>query len=123
MIGSRAEGVKSSKPTMMLDLSDRYINKERNPDDYWKFRRSLIIHEFGHALGMEHEHQRSDLWHVIRPYIDMNAMESTDCVKIRKSKKGVSTFNMDWTAQKNLNEKSGKYLLSQYDPDSIMHYG
>ena len=42
----------TSEPTMVLGLIKGY-------DDY---NQHIVIHEFGHALGLEHEHQRSLFW-------------------------------------------------------------
>ncbi len=56
-VGTDVQKVKKMKPTMMLDL-DR------------SFKRYLVIHQFGHALGLEHEHQRTDFWDGIKKHID-----------------------------------------------------
>ncbi len=30
-----------------------------------KYKMSYVLHEFGHALGLDHEHQRSDFWDIL----------------------------------------------------------
>ncbi len=99
----------NKKPTMVLDLTDEFIAVTKTKN---QCRRSLVIHEFGHALGLEHEHQRSELWQVLSKYIDKNAMNDSDRVSTKKSKDGVSTFDMDWT-EKDFTEG---FTLSNYDP-------
>ncbi len=119
MVGTHAARAKKDSPTMVLDLTDQFIDVNIKKD---QFRRSLVIHEFGHALGLEHEHQRSDLWEVLDKYIDKEKMNDSNRVSTKSSKDGVSTFGMDWTNKK---FKKGKnFALSpEYDPQSIMHYG
>ncbi len=67
-----------------------------------QMQESLVIHEFGHALGLEHEHQRSTFWNVF------------DTVVEDKDKMpGALAYH-----------KRGNFSDSDrvYDPKSIMHY-
>ena len=43
------------EPTMILNLYGMSQPQQR----------SMVLHEFGHALGLDHEHQRSDFWDVL----------------------------------------------------------
>ncbi len=116
MVGRDAETVTDkSKPTMVLNLlSHPAILQE-----------SLVIHEFGHALGLEHEHQRSDFWDVVGKHIDMDAMKGDTFVNPRQESDGGKSFGKDWFKDtKALEEKKGcpEGSMPEYDPDSIMHY-
>ena len=73
-------------------------------DSYKKY---CVIHEFGHALGLDHEHQRSDFWDVIRPYVDVQRM---------KQDVSESTFNRVWDE----NSCSVTGSKTEYDPESVM---
>ena len=101
---------KASEPTLMLNLSLNDAPKS--------FLRYLVIHEFGHALGLEHEHQRSDFWDTVKEFLDQEKMESDERFGQYKSKKGRAAFGRDWLAA----EDKGESLSSDYDPQSIMHY-
>ncbi len=98
----------SKKPSLQLNLSDK-----RLPQD---FQRHLVIHEFGHALGLEHEHQRSDFWDVVEKHLDVDAMGQDSRTGDYSSVKGKAAFGRDWL------KKKEKGTLSEYDADSIMHY-
>ena len=52
---------------MYLDLSGKN-------DNYNQF---VVVHEFGHVLGLGHEHQRSDFRPCLIPYLDKTKMEQT----------------------------------------------
>ena len=65
-------------------------------------QKSLVRHEFGHALGLEHEHQRSDFWKVLEQY--------------------VNKANLSQACQEHFKPLEGTLLQTPYDPDSIMHY-
>ena len=116
MVGKFAERVtKNSDPTMSLDLS-----KDSRQNDAEK--RSLVIHEFGHALGLGHEHQRSDFWGKVGEYFDKDSVESAlECSIERKASSAggkKATFEMDY-----YDTTDGLSNSSEtYDPDSIMHY-
>ena len=88
---------------MWLDLHTGGVG-----DDY---KKHIVIHEFGHALGLGHEHQRSDFWKLIRPYVDITKMKKY----LNVSNKG---FEINWDSDSQF--KTGKCTV--YDPSSIMHY-
>ena len=119
MVGKCAERVtKNSDPTMALDLSK--INRQKDAE-----KRSLVIHEFGHALGLGHEHLRWDFWGKVGEHFDKDsveaALESKNCNsedKASSSRGKRATFERDYyDTTDGLSDSS---LV--YDPDSIMHY-
>ena len=99
-IGVDAEGIDESEPTMTLGLI-------KGRHDY---NTHIVVHEFGHALGMEHEHQRSKFWSIAKDFIDEEKMRSdpelADC-----------DIDRDYLEQKLPGTGSPRY-----DPDSVMHY-
>ena len=91
---------------MMLDLKsfDR------------SFKRYLVIHQFGHALGLEHEHQRTDFWDGIKKYIDTEKMRNDESTGNYTSP---DAFKRDWLE---LGVKTHRESAIPYDPQSIMHW-
>ena len=75
------------------------------------FRKTTILHEFGHMLGLGHEHQRTD-----RPG-SLNDSSLLDlCVSNQNQSKS-------WCKDNLLNQyKSEVFIESDYDEKSIMHY-
>jgi len=82
------------------DLSDDII-----------FRKSTILHEFGHMLGLGHEHQRQD-----RPSSLNNKQLIQNCRENQNQTKA-------WCEENLSNITSAEvFIESEYDASSIMHY-
>ncbi len=137
MVGKESLNVKElEKPTMVLSLNGHthYIQE------------SLVIHEFGHALGLEHEHQRSDFWDILGKFLDIDEMMKSPRVSgseasqenggvnsgseasqenggvnsgSEASQENGGVNNSQWFRK---NNADGNVALSEYDPQSIMHY-
>ncbi len=105
-VGVDAVSVDKSKPTMVLGLKkgDNGYNKH------------IVIHEFGHALGLEHEHQRSIFWSVAEKFVDVGKMKE-DLKKLLK--KDTKEFVESQILESSLQSGDGS---ENYDPDSVMHY-
>lgn len=88
--------------TMWLELHP----KLRTSEERQAQRQSNILHEFGHALGMMHEHTHPDC-------------KANWNYRVLQAKTG-------WSMQRVHNNyrklNYGEATLSQYDPESIMHY-
>ncbi len=103
MVGSQAMTVQDiSEPTMILSL------KGLDP----KMQKFLVMHEFGHALGLFHEHQRSDFWKVANSLLDVRKMKNDPRMKNVK-------FDRDILEKQ---PQDAMVMTPEYDPDSIMHY-
>jgi hypothetical protein len=74
-------------------------------------RKSTILHEFGHMLGLSHEHQRQD-----RPGF-LNSAKILEQCKIQQAKSKIWCYNN--ILEQNFEEV---FIESEYDIDSIMHY-
>ena len=111
MVGVEATSVKDlKKPTMQLSLH------AYSPD----IQESLVIRYFGHALGLELEHQRSDFWDVLGKQLDVMQMKMDPFLNpSRTLEDGETIFQKYWGA---INSEQSVNSLSEYDPDSIMHY-
>ena len=99
-----SQSVINDEPTMWLDLHTGGMNDA--------YKKHVVIHEFGHVLGLVHEHQRSDFWKIIRPFIDRKKMK-------RDLKLTDDQFEVDWGVDHSRNIKG---MCTEYDPTSIMHY-
>ena len=104
MIGKGAQLVKYDEPTMWLDLHSGGVG-----DDYKKYS---VIHSFGHALGLGHEHERSDFWNLVEPYVDVHRMK-------KDLRLPNNAFCDNWNSD-SLFERAE--CSSPHDPESIMHY-
>lgn len=75
------------------------------------FRKTTILHEFGHMLGLGHEHQRTD-----RPQALNNNQLINACIKNQHQPR-------EW-CRENLSDitTTEVFIESEYDSSSIMHY-
>lgn len=96
-IGTKARQVPPDRPTMYLGM--------RPESPYFQ---ALVMHEFGHALGLQHEHQRRDA-HIPWDYTKVYAFYK---------KHG---FNKNFV-DKQMLETFPVISSTPYDPLSIMHY-
>ncbi len=77
-----------------------------------KMQKFLVMHEFGHALGLFHEHQRSDFWKVANSLLDVRKMKNDPRMKNVK-------FDRDILEKQ---PQDAMVMTPEYDQDSIMHY-
>ena len=99
IVGKKAQDQHQDNPTMWLNLSSGGDN----------YKKHVVIHEFGHALGLGHEHQRSDFWKIVKPYVNVGAIIS---------EVGKASFDVNWGKDHEYNKKNA----TKYDPLSVMHY-
>ena len=83
-----------------------------------------VIHEFGHVLGLLHEHQRPDFWECISDYIDKDKMKRDKRADVKNWPE--SKFETFW-ATNYVSVSKGQmtpttHVYTEYDPESIMHY-
>ncbi len=87
-----------------------------------ELQEKIVIHEFGHALGLEHEYKRSDFWDVVEKHINMDmksGLSAANDISVN-SKYEVhegKSFGKDW-----LKARAKGLQLYEYDPDSIMQH-
>ncbi len=112
MVGRLALDVDKNEPTMVLNLHGMTKSNQR----------SMVLHEFGHALGMYHEHQRSDFWDVLESKDKDNQYRFIIGIEEMKNGDGgcQRAVNAVFRDDK-LNAPPGNQK-SDYDPNSIMHY-
>lgn len=102
-IGTDAESHRSES-TMTLNM---HHNDQRSAEERRNHRQSDVLHEFGHALGMEHEHAHPDCpiqWN----YRVVQGRRGWDAQQVRRNYRKL--------------DKASTTKLNAYDPKSIMHY-
>ncbi|RSL57444.1 hypothetical protein CEP53_006463 [Fusarium sp. AF-6] len=102
-IGTDAED-HPHESTMTLNM---HHNDQRSAEDRRKHRQSDVLHEFGHALGMEHEHAHPDCpikWN----YRIVQGRRGWDAQKVTQNYRKL--------------DNASTTICNAYDPKSIMHY-
>ncbi len=110
MVGTDAIKIETDKPTMVLNF------KHFTPVQ----QVSIVVHQFGHALGLEHEHQRPEFWNAVENHLDIERIRRDLKAVGYKAKGGDPPFEADWYKRNHLGVSVNS--LSDYDPKSIMHY-
>ena len=102
-IGRSAELTDTSRPTMVLSLKGLTAYQQKY----------IVIHEFGHALGLYHEHQREDFWNIASTVLDVDKMKNDPLMKDVDFERDIFPRQLGATS-----------TLSRtgYDPQSVMHY-
>ena len=106
-VGADAARVPKGKHTMALNLKVNGMKDEE--------KRSMVLHEFGHALGLDHEHQRSDFWDIL---------DAKDQQGSCKFIIGRELMLKNGACLQHFKEVASieHHIRSPYDPTSIMHY-
>ena len=99
-IGVDAESKDKKEPTMVLSFSNK--NNVYNTH--------IVVHEFGHALGMKHEHQRSKFLSIAKKFLDVEKMRKDSRLLNASIDREYLGVDPDTTGS------------LEYDPDSVMHY-
>ena len=94
----------TAEPTMRLGLLSR---RE-------EYNEHIIVHEFGHAYGLQHEHQRSCFLDVAKKYLDETKMKAF----LRRDDPNYSDDNF----LRDYWERAQGIESPDYDCDSVMHY-
>ncbi len=100
-VGSQAMAVPHNEPTMVLSL------KGQAP----QMQKFLVIHQFGHALGLCHEHQSPNFWKVANSLLDITKMRRDPRMK-----------NVNFDRDMFQKQSQDAMFKPEYDPDSVMHY-
>ena len=103
-IGTAAKSCKGEESTMSLNLG---TNRQRY----------TILHEFGHALGLGHEHQ-----HVDAPDNIFKEDELRDHLMKKCSAEDAERKIATQYRKKKRDDPEGPYRCEDYDRFSIMHY-
>ncbi len=111
-VGSGAINVPAGERTMCLNLQNSFTDEEKM---------SIVLHEFGHALGLEHEHQRSDFWKVLGEKDEKGDYKFIIGVEEMKKCLGCQSA-IDEFFETTSDVPSNETEQSVYDPNSIMHY-
>lgn len=104
-LGTECLNVPKNKPTMFFG----WVNEQESEESI----RQVILHEFGHALGLAHEHQHHGVaisWDSAKVYKYYHDTQNPPW-----SKEQVD-FNIFFRYDKNTTN------YAKYDPTSIMHY-
>ena len=96
------------EPTMVLNLHDLAHFAQKR----------IVIHMFGHALGLEHEHLHSDFWDTVGECFDIGKIIKDP----RMVQHSESSEDTKARIERDLKKPAvdANPLLSEYDPDSIM---
>ena len=109
--GDITKGLNKKNATMYLNLS------HTGDDSYNEY---LVMHEFGHALGLGHEHQRVFFWNNIGKFFRKDVVEKKygqAYLRSYKDKEFQAYYRSNIASYE---DQTGE--KSEYDPDSIMHY-
>ncbi len=87
------------------------------PKDY-KLIRGIVLHEFGHLLGLSHGHQR---WDADFNLSDVNKNAFCE-IYFENSETRCKNNFVERVKEKDVKRKNGEYLATDYDVNSIMHY-
>ena len=112
VVGRNAHTKFKEKPTMYLYLDPTKEEKKfrRKPQRY----KRTIRHEFGHALGLKHEHQHP----LAPPQYDHEALKSHLMQEYELTEAKIEEkIKINWAT---IHSREGVH--SKYDRDSVMHY-
>jgi hypothetical protein len=111
VITFKAQGNNSLVGKDSLTKSTAYSMSLSNPTNIPFTQRYFILHEFGHAIGLEHEHQ-----HINRNF-DLDEVETMRFCKmtLKLSEESCRLHMISQVSSEN------RYF-SKYDPKSVMHY-
>ena len=112
MVGMEATQVTDMKePTMVLSLGSHAP----------EYQKSLVLHQFGHALGLEHEHQRSDFWDVLGDQLDTDQIKMDPFVNPAQTQEAGEEVFKKYCGAISRKQSVSRVQSVKYDPESIMH--
>ena len=112
-LGTGALNTDVSTATMNLEWLDAPLSKNAFPGDDF----GVIKHEFGHALGLVHEHNRADI-DMRADGIELDTEAIYKLMKIKDPTWDKATIDANVIQTINVDSQNA----SDYDPLSIMHY-